>query len=60
MSPHMFNVSISEALMDNTTDLEQARPRWTPVSLALPPALLARLDEVAARELLTRSAWTTY
>ena len=56
----MFNVSISEALMDNTTELEQALPRWTPVSLALPPALLARLDEVAARELLTRSAWTTY
>jgi metal-responsive CopG/Arc/MetJ family transcriptional regulator len=36
-------------------DLENARVRMEPVSMLLPPTLLAALDEAAAREQRTRS-----
>jgi metal-responsive CopG/Arc/MetJ family transcriptional regulator len=43
-----------EVIMDGH-DIENARVRMEPVSMLLPPTLLAALDEAAAREQRTRS-----
>jgi metal-responsive CopG/Arc/MetJ family transcriptional regulator len=41
-------------VVDDTREL--GRPNLTPVSLLIPPDMLARLDKAAARELRSRSS----